>query len=58
VGDFYLAGGPILGHIKGIRAGHALNNALLRKIFATPGACSWVNMLRSAQHANPAIAAA
>jgi UDP-3-O-[3-hydroxymyristoyl] N-acetylglucosamine deacetylase len=58
VGDFYLAGGPVLGQIKAIRAGHALNNALLRKIFATPGACRWVNMLQSEQQASPAFAAA
>lgn len=58
VGDLYLAGGPVLGQIKALRAGHTLNNALLHKIFTTPGACSWVNMLRSDQIACPAIAAA
>lgn len=38
VGDLYLAGLPILGAYEGVRAGHALNNALLRKLFATQGA--------------------
>lgn len=34
VGDLYLAGAPILGHFHGCRSGHALNNELLRKLFA------------------------
>ena len=38
LGDLALAGGVILGHYTGDRAGHALTNELLRKLFATPGA--------------------
>lgn len=38
LGDLALAGGPILGRYTGIRAGHALTNKLLRKLFATHGA--------------------
>ena len=38
LGDLALAGGPILGHYVGERAGHTLTNALLRELFATPGA--------------------
>lgn len=34
VGDLYLAGLPILGHYEGHKAGHALNNQLLRALFA------------------------
>ncbi|MFY8094934.1 MAG: UDP-3-O-acyl-N-acetylglucosamine deacetylase [Niveispirillum sp.] len=34
VGDLYLAGGPILGHYQGLRPGHAMNNAILRTLFA------------------------
>lgn len=34
VGDLYLAGAPILGHFDGVRSGHALNNQLLRALFA------------------------
>ncbi|MEM6589540.1 MAG: UDP-3-O-acyl-N-acetylglucosamine deacetylase [Pseudomonadota bacterium] len=34
LGDLGLAGYPILGHYKGIRAGHALTNDLLRALFA------------------------
>lgn len=34
VGDLYLAGGQILGHFQGTRPGHAMNNALLRTMFA------------------------
>ncbi|MDK3017973.1 UDP-3-O-acyl-N-acetylglucosamine deacetylase [Pseudodonghicola flavimaris] len=38
LGDLALAGGAILGHYRGERAGHTLTNMLLRKLFATPGA--------------------
>lgn len=34
VGDLYLAGAPILGHFHGVRSGHALNNQVLRALFA------------------------
>ncbi len=34
IGDLYLAGAPILGRVKAERAGHALNNQLLRALFA------------------------
>lgn len=34
IGDLALAGGPILGHFKGVRPGHAINNRLLRTLFA------------------------
>ncbi|SFE28690.1 UDP-3-O-[3-hydroxymyristoyl] N-acetylglucosamine deacetylase [Sulfitobacter brevis] len=42
LGDLALAGAPLLGHYKGIRAGHSLTNTLLRKLFATPGAVRMV----------------
>lgn len=38
MGDLALAGGPILGHYTGERAGHSLTNELLRRLFASPGA--------------------
>lgn len=34
VGDLALAGGPILGHYHGVKAGHELNNRILRALFA------------------------
>jgi UDP-3-O-[3-hydroxymyristoyl] N-acetylglucosamine deacetylase len=34
IGDLYLAGAPIVGHFHGVRSGHALNNRLLRTMFA------------------------
>ena len=42
IGDLYLAGGPILGAYDGFKAGHAMNNAILHKLFATPDA--WVKV--------------
>lgn len=41
MGDLYLAGGRILGHFEGQRAGHGLNNALLRALFADASAWTW-----------------
>lgn len=38
VGDLYLAGLPIMGHYQGHKAGHGLNNQLLRALFADPDA--------------------
>lgn len=42
IGDLALAGGPILGHFSGVRAGHALNNQLLRTLFSDRE--NWVRM--------------
>lgn len=36
VGDLYLAGGPIVGTFSGVCSGHAINNRLLRALFADP----------------------
>lgn len=36
IGDLYLAGAPIMGRYHGHRAGHTLNNQLLRAVFADP----------------------
>ncbi len=43
VGDMYLAGAPILGAYEGFKAGHAMNNAALRKLFETEGAWELVD---------------
>jgi len=34
IGDLYLAGAPLLGHVTAAYSGHQLNNALLRALFA------------------------
>jgi len=34
LGDLYLAGGPIIGHFRGVRSGHALTRKLLATLFA------------------------
>ena len=36
IGDLALAGAPILGRFEGRKSGHALNNQLLRALFADP----------------------
>ncbi len=44
VGDLYLAGAPLIGHFHGIRCGHALNNQLLRALFADSTAWAWTTI--------------
>lgn len=41
IGDLALAGGPIEGLYEGEQPGHALNNRLLRELFADPSAFTW-----------------
>jgi len=50
VGDMYLAGGQLLGAFTGVRSGHALNNKLLRALFADPTA--WACETLPAGHAD------
>ena len=41
VGDLYLLGAPLIGRFEAVRAGHAINNALVREIMARPNAWRW-----------------
>ncbi len=43
-GDLYLAGGPILGHFRGVRSGHAHTRRLLAALFADPHAWCYTTM--------------
>jgi UDP-3-O-[3-hydroxymyristoyl] N-acetylglucosamine deacetylase len=43
IGDLYIAGHPMLARYTAFRSGHALNNKLLRKLFAEPGAVEAVS---------------
>jgi UDP-3-O-[3-hydroxymyristoyl] N-acetylglucosamine deacetylase len=53
IGDMYLAGAPILGHIHGVRSGHAFNNRLLRAVFADPENWELVEMPVVQSEADP-----
>ena len=44
VGDFYLAGAPLLAHVRSRRGGHELNNLALRALFERPDAWRDVEM--------------
>jgi len=44
VGDLSLAGAPLIGHFRGIRCGHEINNRLLRALFADKSAWALVPM--------------
>jgi UDP-3-O-[3-hydroxymyristoyl] N-acetylglucosamine deacetylase len=52
VGDFYLAGAPLLAHVRSERGGHELNNLALRALFERQDAWCEVEM------AAPALATA
>lgn len=41
VGDLALAGAPIIGHYRGVKAGHEMTNMLLRELFANPDCWVW-----------------
>lgn len=53
IGDFALAGAPILGRLVAARTGHALNNALVRAIFADPANYTYVE--QEAAYGAPAM---
>ncbi|HYD45664.1 MAG TPA: UDP-3-O-acyl-N-acetylglucosamine deacetylase [Phenylobacterium sp.] len=41
VGDLYLLGAPLIGRFEGVKAGHGLNNAVVRALMARPSAWRW-----------------
>jgi UDP-3-O-[3-hydroxymyristoyl] N-acetylglucosamine deacetylase len=53
-GDLYLAGGPIIGHFRGVRSGHALTRRLLTALFADAEAWCHTTLARSAPFGGPA----
>ncbi len=44
IGDLYLAGGPIVGLYDGVKAGHAINNAILHELFSSDKNWEYVDM--------------
>ncbi len=53
LGDLYLAGAPIIGRFHGARAGHALNNLLLKSLFADKSAWRWTTIAENSPMALP-----
>lgn len=51
IGDLYLAGGPIIGHFQGDKAGHALTLRLLNTLFADAEAWEWAEIQVSGSQA-------
>ncbi len=45
IGDLYVLGGPLLGRYEGYKAGHAVNNMLVRALLARPDA--WREVVRT-----------
>ncbi len=44
IGDMALAGAPLIARFEGRRSGHALNNALLRRLFEDPSSYATINL--------------
>ena len=44
IGDLYVLGAPLLGRYEGVKAGHAINNLLVRALLANPQA--WREVVR------------
>ncbi len=55
VGDLHLAGAPILGSYYGIKAGHAMNNAILHALFADPSAWMPVDLFVEIDEAGASV---
>lgn len=51
IGDLYLAGGQILGLYDGVKAGHAINNAILHSLFSSDDNWEYVDLPVSKGHA-------
>ena len=41
IGDLYVLGAPLLARFEGRKAGHSLNNAVVRALLAWPSAWAW-----------------
>ncbi len=54
IGDLYLAGGPILGAYNGHRAGHAMNNEILKALFSDPSAYETIDLFSADTPCKPA----
>jgi UDP-3-O-acyl-N-acetylglucosamine deacetylase len=47
VGDLYLAGGRLLARYEGEKAGHEMNNRVLRALFADASAWEWCDDIQA-----------
>ncbi|MEO5376391.1 MAG: UDP-3-O-acyl-N-acetylglucosamine deacetylase [Magnetococcus sp. DMHC-6] len=55
IGDLYLLGHPILGHFKGVRSGHALNNQLLRKLLVQQECWEYIELNNRSDSQHPTM---
>ena len=53
LGDLYLAGGPLIGHFRGLRSGHALTRQLLAALFADADAWCATTIVEEAEFGAP-----
>lgn len=57
IGDLFTAGHYIIGHVNAYKTGHALNNKLLRAIFADPSSYCYSQLQYQHQEMQEAVAA-
>ena len=50
IGDLALAGAPLMGYFRGIKCGHAGNNAILRELFSSDD--NWSKITMDQLHSN------
>ena len=53
IGDLYLAGAPILGHVHCRRSGHSMNHALLSALLGDPDAWRLTGTEQEAAYGEP-----
>ncbi|MDE0389225.1 MAG: UDP-3-O-acyl-N-acetylglucosamine deacetylase, partial [Rhodospirillales bacterium] len=53
IGDLFLAGAPIIGHVRCLRSGHGMNQALLSALFDDPSAWRLVGTEHDAAFGGP-----
>ena len=56
IGDLYLSGYSILGHFKGEKSGHKINNELLKKVFSDKSSYKRISMSEARKKENNIIA--
>jgi UDP-3-O-[3-hydroxymyristoyl] N-acetylglucosamine deacetylase len=44
IGDLFLAGAPIIGHFRGHRSGHTLNQSLIKKLLSNDDCWTWTTI--------------
>lgn len=55
IGDLYLLGAPVLGHFRGVKAGHSLTLRLVRTLMEDPSAWEWIDLPEAGVNGRPLL---